>query len=104
MFDGNGMPCDRAIRLFQRPGNLPSPDDAIVNLKTDRGPRNASLCDIIRRSNDDHVLDSDLTRDQVSRVVKIAYSHREVDVLADKVDPSVCETHGEMQCRIALSH
>ncbi len=42
--------------------------------------------------------------EQVSRVVKIANAHREVDVLTDKVDPPVCETHVEMQCRIAFSH
>ena len=101
------MPCDRAIRLFQQPGNaisLPSPDDAIVSFKIGLGPRNASLCDIPRRSNDHHVLDSNLTGDQVSRVVKISNSHREVDVFADKVDPPVRETHVELQCRIAFSH
>src|SRR5262245_8545647 len=100
MFDGNGMPGDRAIRLFQQPGtaiSLPSHGDAIVKFKVGLGPRNASLCDIARRSNDYHVLDSNLTGDYVSRVVKIANSHGEVDVFANKVDLSVCETHCELQ-------
>jgi hypothetical protein len=69
MFDGNSMPGDRAIRLFQQPGNaisLPSPDDAIVSFKIGLGPRRASLFDIPRRSNDHHVLDSNLTGKQVS--------------------------------------
>ena len=46
MFDGNGISGDRAIRLFQQPGDailLPSPDDAIVNFEIGLGPRNASL-------------------------------------------------------------
>ena len=92
------MPCDRAIRLFQQPSNaisLPSPHDAIVSFKVRQGPRKASLRDIADRSNNHHVLDSNLTGEQVSRVVKIANSHREVDVFAKKVDPSVCETHVE---------
>jgi len=107
MFDRNNMPGDRAIRLFQQPGNsisLPSPDDAIVNFKIGQGPRNASLCDVARRSNDHRVLDSNLTGDQVSRVVKIANAYREFDVFANKVDPSVSETYVEMQRRIALCH
>src|SRR5262249_47247083 len=83
---------------------LPSPNNAIVKFKIVLGPRNASLCDIARRSNDHHALDSDLASNQVSRVVKIANSHRDVDVLANKVDPPVCETHVELQCRIAFSN
>jgi hypothetical protein len=37
-----------------------------VSFKIGLGPRSASLCDIPRRSNDHHVLDSNLTGKQVS--------------------------------------
>jgi hypothetical protein len=107
MFDGNGMLRGRAVRLFQQPGDaiaLPSPYDAIVGVKIGQGPRNASPCDIAGRPNDHHVMDSNLTGNQVGRVVKIADPHREVDVLADKVDPPVGEAYVEMQRRIAFSH
>ncbi len=107
MFDGNSMPGDRAIRLFQQPGNaisLPPPYDAIVNAEIGLGPGSASLGDIAGRSNDDHVLDSNQTGDQVGRVVKIANSHREVDVFADEIDLPICETNVEMKCRITFSH
>ena len=87
MFGGNSVTGGRAIRLLQQPGNaisLASPHDAIMGCEIGRRKSDAPPRYIARRSNDHHVLDPDLTRDEIGCVLKTANPHHEVDVFANQ--------------------
>src|SRR4051812_2392610 len=103
MLDGDGLPRRRAVRLLHQPGDavgLPPSHDAIVSGKIAPGSRNTPPCDVVRRSDYPHLLDADLSRDEVGRILKIADTHGEVDIFADQVDPPVGEADIEVQRRI----
>nr|WP_246704421.1 hypothetical protein [Rhizobium sp. P32RR-XVIII] len=106
MFDRDRVTRDGAVRLLEQPDSalfLAFPGDAIM--PGEIGQRVGDTADrkIARRSDDYHLLDADLTRDQVRCVFKFADPHHKVDVFANQIDVSIREGHVEKQRRIAFS-
>ena len=75
---------------------LPRPYDAIMRFEIISRSWDASSCKIAGGADDHRALDADRTCDEVGEINEIANAHGEVDILANKVHASVCETHIEV--------